>query len=414
MINSINCNHMKILQINSHYNQGGAGKIVAYIHEGLQKDGVESFVAYGRGPERQGNLFRFDNLIDIYWSALMSRITGLNGFFNVIATRRLIKYIDTLKPDLIHLHNLHGYYLNFRILFDYLNKSSLPCVWTFHDCHAFVGNCGYFLECRKWENGCGRCPHLRAYPSSWLFDNTRFMWNYKKALFTKSTNKVIVSPSDWLTSEAKQSFFSKYDCRTINNGIDVVNSFYPRDKAKCRKKYGFSMEDKVVLGISVGYDDPRKGVGYIIETAKALEKEAKVILIGWENKNRSLIDGLTNVITLPVIRDTDVLAEYYTLSDVFVLPSLAENYATVSLEAMACGTPVVGFAVGGIPEQLQENKGIVVPQIDKDQFINAVKKALSSENGLLRGNELSKKIADHNSIDEMVGKYKETYYELLH
>ena len=404
---------MKILQINSHYDQGGAARIVACIHRQLLSQGQQSYVAYGRGKEREEeNVFRFEKDCEIYFSAWMSRFIGLNGWWNRLATVRLLRLIRKIQPDVIHLHALHGYYLNFPVLFSYLNSQSIPCVWTFHDCHAFVGNCGYFFECDKWKNGCGNCPHLKNYPKSQFFDLTAYMWKKKKELFTGGGKKVIVTPSEWLTENARNSFFGKYPCITIHNGIDTKAVFYPRNRQMCRKKYGFHEEEKIVLGIAVGYHDPRKGARYIMQAARDLEQEAKVVLIGWEKRNDPLLEGISNIITLPATESTDMLAEYYSLADIFVLPSLAENYATVSLEAMACGTPVVGFDVGGIPEQLAGNRGIVVKAEDQEAFTGAIRRALSESSGLLRGKELAECMRKENSVERMTDAYLEVYEKL--
>ncbi len=405
---------MKIVQINSHYNQGGAARIVACIHEELQNRGEDSYVAYGRGSKvSKSHIYRFNHTLEVYFSALMSRVSGVNGWSNLLATKRLIHFLENVKPDIIHLHALHGYYLNFPMLFHYINKEKIPCVWTFHDCHAFVGNCGYYFDCHKWEKGCGKCPNKRIYPTSQFFDFTGFMWKRKKELFTEGTNKIICTPSDWLTKEAKTSFFGKYPCITIRNGIDVGHTFYPRDIEKCREKYGFNMTEKLALGIAVGYGDPRKGAKYIIQMAKDLEEDVKVILVGWEKKNDEMLQGTRNIITAPATANLEILAEYYSMADVFLLPSLAENYATVTLESMACGTPVVGFDAGGIPEQLTEGKGIVVKTGDQQAFTEAVKKAISEDNGLLQGEELAAVIKRENTTEKMTEEYLKIYQELL-
>lgn len=405
---------MRILQINSHYNQGGAARIVACIHTGLHQEGIEAYAAYGRGARVEDeNVYQFGRVPEIYFSALASRLIGLNGWNNQSATRRLLRYIDRVRPDVLHLHTLHGYYLNFKMLFEYINSRRIPCVWTFHDCHAFVGNCGYFFDCGKWKSGCEHCPRRKSYPASQFFDFTRYMWKKKKEMFTGDAPKVIVTPSDWLTGQARESFFGIYPCVTIHNGIDAENTFYPRDRQYCREKYGYSQTDKLVLGIAVGYSDPRKGAKYIIQAAKALGDEVKVILIGWERSNNRMLEGTSNIITLPGTASTDMLAEYYSMADVFALPSLAENYATVALESMACGTPVVGFDAGGIPEQLTGRKGIAVPTGDQEAFNEAVRQALRPDSELLRGEELAAVIRRDNSTEKMVEEYRSIYRQLL-
>jgi len=402
---------VKILQINSHYDQSGAGKIVACIHRELKKMGHDSMVAYGRGKETSDeDVIKIGSKIEVAFEGLVTRYAGINGFTSWNATRDLVKRIKDFRPDIIHLHGLHGYYLNSEILFDYINKSNIPCVWTFHDCHAFSGNCGYHYECDKWINGCFKCEHLKEYPTSHFFDFTESMWGKKKDLFTKTKNKIVVSPSNWMTNDAKKSYFGKYECITINNGIDTERVFYPRDKSECREKHGFAFDDKIVLGIAFGFADPRKGVKHIVQMSRDLEKEnIKFILIGWNNKNDYLIKNLTNVVTIPVTNNQDELAEYYSLSDVFVLPSLAENYATVVIESLACGLPVVGFDVGGVPEQLAKGRGITVNVGNQEELNAAVSNILNGTSHLASKDEIINYTQNNNSISTMVEKYIDTY-----
>lgn len=406
--------NLKILQINSHYDQGGAARIAACIHRELLKQGQQSYVAYSRGAScSEENVYQFGGRAGVYASALMSRVTGVNGWWNRRATGRLVEYIKQIRPDILHLHALHGYYLNFPMLFEAVRACRVPCVWTFHDSHAFTGNCGYFFECDRWKEGCGHCPHLRNYPASLFFDFTGFMWRRKKELFASADKMTIVTPSEWLTGMARQSFFQKFPCVTIRNGIDTKGTFFPRDKKACRRKYGFTEEDKIVLGIAAGYQDPRKGAEYIIRLSRDLEKEVKTVLVGWNSKADALLKGAGNIITCPPTADTGVLAEYYSMADVFVLPSLAENYATTSLEAMACGTPVVGFDAGGIPEQLSGNKGIAVETGNQEQFTEAVRKVVFGETDLLSGEALAEVIRRENSTEKMTEEYLRLYEEIL-
>lgn len=409
---------MRILQINSHYNQGGAARIVACIHRQLSARGQESHVAYGRGQKGEEGTYRFNTVPEVLLSAACSRFLGKNGWYNRAATRRLLSFMERVGPDVIHLHALHGYYLNFPMLFDYINSREIPCVWTFHDCHAFTGNCGYFFDCEKWKTGCGSCPYLKNYPASQWFDRTGVMWRQKRELFTQGTKKVIVTPSLWLTEQAKQSCFGKYPCITIHNGIDTKQVFYPRDRRACREKYGFGREEKLILGIAVGYRDERKGAKYIIQLAKNLGSRAKVILIGWNRENDCLLVGsdgkkiADNIVTIPNTSDADMLAEYYSMADVFVIPSLAENYATTTLEAMACGTPAVGFDVGGIPEQLTGGRGIAVKAGDQARFDAAVESVLTGQAGLMDREALSAAVREENSTERMTEAYERIYREL--
>lgn len=404
---------MKILQINSHYDMGGAAKIVSSLHKQLLREGEESFVAYGRGPKTdQLNIYRFNQYWEVLCSALISRVFGVHGWSNRMATKRLLRYVDRVKPDIIHMHALHGYYLNLPLFFEYINSRKIPCVWTFHDCFAFTGNCGYSFDCEKWKEGCGHCPYIANYPKSQCIDASGWMWKRKKALFTVGDNKVLVSPSDWLREQAEVSFLKKYPCITIHNGINVTDVFYPREKEACRTKYGLLSEEKLILGVAAGFGDKRKGAVYLLRLARALGQEAKVILIGWEKKYDHLLSGLDNVIALPNIMDEQVLAEYYSMADLFVLPSLAENYATVVLEAMACGTPVVGFKVGGVGEQLTDGRGIAVEAGDEKALEKAVRKALQPDSGLLKGGQLASVIQKENAVEQMTKEYIRVYRSL--
>lgn len=404
---------MKILQINSHYDQGGAARIVAALHRQFLELGFDAYVAYGRGEKsEEKNVYYFGDTLGIYSSAIASRLLGLNGYSNKRATGKLIQFIEKIQPDIIHMHVLHGYYINVPMLFHYINKKQIPCVWTFHDCHAFTGNCGYFFDCRKWQQGCKECQYLRNYPASLIFDRTEKMWKEKQELFTLGERKWIVTPSRWLQTEVEKSFFQKYPCTTIHNGIDTRNTFYPREKEALRKKYGYGPEEKLLLGVAVGYRDERKGAEYLIRLAKDLEKEAKVILIGWNPEKNGLLKDSRNIIPMKNITDKKLLAEYYSMADVFLIPSLAENYPTTSLEAMACGTPVVGFATGGIPEQLADGKGLVVEAGNRQAFTQAVRKILQEPDCVLNGEALAKRIKEENSAKAMADKYLKLYGEV--
>lgn len=405
---------MRVAQINSHYDQSGAGKVVSCIHRELQGRGHDSMVAYGRGNiASDEGTYRIGSNLEIAFEGFATRAIGIHGFTSWKATADLVKELERFRPDVIHLHGLHGYYLNFEILFNYINTVGIPCVWTFHDCHAFSGNCGYHLDCERWRTGCGDCPHLREYPASLCFDHTGWMWSRKERLLAKNQGMIVVSPSKWMTNDARQSFFGKFECITVNNGIDTEEIFFDRGKTASRKKHGYRLDERIVLGIAFAFDDPRKGVKHLVELARNLEGvPVKVILIGWNPKDRNLIAGLDNVVSIPFTNDQAELAEYYSLADVTLLPSLAENYATVTIESLACGTPVVGFNVGGIPEQLADGRGIVVDVGSQTELEGAVLEILSG-GGEVRGREeIIQFTKRNNSVRSMVDKYMAVYERL--
>lgn len=406
---------MKILLINSHYNVGGAARIAGYIHEQLAQKGHEVKTVYGRGDESQDpNIIKVESNVAAYHDALMTRLTGKVGHYNKGASRKIAGLIKEWKPDIIHIHNLHGYTFNIPMLMETIKDAGIPVVWTLHDCFSFTGKCGYHFDCDKWKGGCGDCQYLKEYPKVYR-DRTETLWKEKKELVTSIPQMTIVSPSEWLANEASTSYLGKYECITIRNGIDTDNIFYPRDKEKAREKYGFDVNDKIVLGIAIGFADPRKGAKYIIELAKELKdnEETKVVLVGWERENDHLIKDLNNVVTVPATKDAHTLAEYYSLADVFVIPSMAENYATTVVEALACGTPVVGFCAGGIPEQITDGRGICVEAGNQEALNEAVGKILNNREDYMSSKELSESIRQQNNKNDMVDKYIEVYKRLL-
>ncbi|AUD64579.1 hypothetical protein BK011_02375 [Tenericutes bacterium MZ-XQ] len=407
---------MKILQINIKYKIGGAGKIVYNLHNELKQQSIESFVMYGRDYVSNDNyVIKIASEIEVKLDAFISRIFGLNGYTNFFSTNKAKKMINKINPDIIHLHGVHGYYLNYIKLFKFLSKKDIPIVWTFHDTFAFTGKCAYPYTCEKWKTQCEKCPLIKEYPKSLGVDFTRKMYIDKKKAFTKINKMTIVSPSEWMTSLAEKSFLGKYKCITIHNGIDTEGVFYKRENSITREKYGYTFKDKIILGIADGITEYRKGVSYLIQLAKDLSEfsNIKIILIGWKDKVDPLIKQRENIRIVPFTKNQDELADYYSISDVFVIPSLAENYATVVLESFACGTPVVGFDVGGIPKQVENGLGLVVPAGDQSALNDAVLEVLNKKSSLLDSDQIIEITKSKNSLKTMTEAYIDLYKSLI-
>lgn len=406
---------MKIVQISSHYGKGGAGKIVSSLHEEMELDGVKVCSFYGR---ESGNLqdkkyiVRIGNDWTNKFDALLTRITGLVGYFSIISTRRLIRYLEEEKPDLIHLHVVHGYYLNLRILLKYLCKSKIPTVWTFHDCYAFTGKCGYSFDCEKYKDKCGRCPYLHDYPNTLFFDCTRKMRSDKERWLSGIKNLAVVSPCDWMTELVRESIFNRFDCLTINNGIETNTIFKYKNKIAVREVLHLPTDRPVALGVAYGQGDPRKGVRYIVEAAKHLEY-ISFVLIGVSEKDESLYSQIPNIITKGFISNPKLLVDYYNSADVYLLPSLAENYATTVIESQACGTPVVGFDVGGVPEQLYGLYGTYVIAGDQIAFEAEIERYCLNPYNDDNRIKLAAMVHERNSCHNMYLKYKEVYSNLI-
>lgn len=363
---------MRIVQINGGA-KGSTGKIMMGIAEVARVQGHEVMCASpitttNRDAGEDCGYYRIGTFNSRRVSVALSRITGFNGCFAWIETRKLLKKIDEFKPDVIHLHNLHDSYINLPMLFSYIKKHNVPTVWTLHDCWSFTGQCPHFtmVKCDKWKTGCHNCPQYKEYPAS-LYDNTKKMWQLKKKWFTGVKNMTIVTPSRWLARLAQESYLKEYSIQVINNGIDL-NVFKPT-QSNFRERYEIPAEKHIILGVSFAWGY-RKGLDCFVEMAEKLGEQYQIVLVGTDDEiDRNLPH---NIISIHRTQNQKELAEVYSAADVFVMPTREENYPTVNMEAIACGTPVVTFDTGGSPEMLDDKTGIVVEAND----IEATKKAI--------------------------------------
>lgn len=360
---------MKVLLIDVNCKKGSTGKIVYDLYTELNKDGHIASIAYGRGKKiSEPNIIKISSDFEVYWHALLARITGLNGCYSYFATRKLIRHIETFKPDIVHLHDPKTYYLNIFQLIKYLKRNRIRTVWTLHSEYMYTGKCGYSYECDKWKVECNKCKQLRAYPKSLLFDFTRYMYNQKKLIFEEFDNLTVVSPSVWLANRAKQSFLGSQKICVIHNGIDT-EVFCNRSSEKVRRKHNI-IAAKIVLAVAPDIMCERKGGRYVIELAKRMMDESVVfILIGITDLNEKFP---SNVIALGRTENSCELAEYYVAADVFVICSKRENFPTTCIESISCGTPVCGFDEGGTKETAPSRYGHFVPYGDIEKLSYAV------------------------------------------
>lgn len=362
---------MKTVLINS-CNFGSTGNIMLEIAETAENGGYTAAVCYPQSRDNSRKQKEKDFIIGTRFSRnihlQLAGITGLNGCFSYFSTLKLLKKLDKLKPDIIHLHNLHNCYINLSLLFKYIKKHNIKTVWTLHDCWAFTGHCPHFdmIGCDKWKTGCYGCLQYKEYPKS-LFDNSKYMYRLKKKWFTGVENMTIVTPSEWLAGLVKESYLKDYPVKVINNGIDL-NVFKPTE-SDFRKKY--ALENKyIVLGVAFGWGR-RKGLDVFIELEKRFDKEKyKIVLVGTDDNIDKLLPD--NIISIHRTQNQTELAEIYTAADVFANPTREENYPTVNMEALACGTPVVTFNTGGSPEMLDETCGAAVAKDDNDAMYNEI------------------------------------------
>lgn len=344
---------MKILQINSVCGIRSTGRICTDLADVLEQNGHECKIAYGREivPEKyQKYAIRIGSDFDVKRHAIQSRFFDNTGFGSKHATVKFIEWVKEYDPDVIHLHNIHGYYINIEILFNYLANANKPVIWTLHDCWTFTGHCAYYsyVKCDKWKTGCFNCPQKRSYPLSILFDQSKQNWLKKKALFTSIKNMILVTPSKWLANEVKQSFLRKYPVNVIPNGIDL-NVFKPTS-SDFREKNGL-VGKKIILGVASIWDK-RKGLNDFFELSKILDDNYKIVLVGL-SKNQ-MNDLPKNILAISRTNNVKELAEIYSSADVLFNPTYEDNYPTVNLEAQACGTPVITYRTGGSVESVPE------------------------------------------------------------
>lgn len=355
---------MKVLFINSVCKTGSTGKIVYDLYTQIRENGDDAAICYGRGGLVDGeNIYRFAPKLEVYFHALMTRITGWTGCFSPIGTKNLIKFIQKYKPDVIHIHELHAYFVNLKPLMNYIKEREIKTVWTFHCEFMYTGKCGHSVECEKWQTVCGGCPHLKDYPKTIFFDVTRSMFLQKKALFDDFNQLILVTPSEWLANRVKVSFLKKEDIRVVRNGIDTEYTFFPR-KYDCLKKKHNIFDEKIVLAVAPDLMSRQKGGRYVLQLADRMKSENfKFLLIGVSDLSEKFP---SNVIALGRTENKTELAEYYSMADIFVICSERENLPTTCLEALCCGTPVCGFDVGGIKETAPNDMGIFVQYGDVD------------------------------------------------
>jgi len=351
---------MKVLQINTVCGVGSTGRIMLQIHQALKQRGHESYIAYGREPAKNcEGAIRIGSDFDVYHHVLITRLFDLHGFGSKKATKKFLNTVEKIDPDIIHLHNIHGYYLNVEVLFDFLKTSNKPVVWTLHDCWAFTGHCSYFLYvgCERWKTGCYSCPAKKYYPKSVLLDNSKNNHGRKKRIFTGVKNLTIVTPSKWLAGLVKQSFLAEYPVEVIPNGIDT--EVFKPTPSDFRKEHG--LEGKfIILGVANVWEK-RKGFDYFIELSKYLAEDEIIVLVGISDEQLKKLPK--NVIGIKRTNSPKELAEIYTAADVFLNLTLEDNYPTVNLEAQACGTYVITFDSGGAGETIfNANTGFVVKE----------------------------------------------------
>jgi len=361
----------RLLQINIEVNYGSTGRIAEEIGQMAIASGWESYIAYGRQENSSASkLIKVGNTFDTYWHVLQTRLLDRHALASVKATKRLVAQIENIKPSIIHLHNIHGYYINIEILFSYLSKSDIPVVWSLHDCWAMTGHCTHFelVGCEKWKTECHDCPQIQSYPTSLFRDRSTKNHILKKKLFTDQPNLTLVPVSHWLGDLVDESFLTKHDKRVIQNGIDT-ELFSPKLDLSFRKKHNV-LDKFLILGVASVWTKI-KGWDDLLAISKELADDEVIVMVGLNEKQLKSLPA--NIIGLQRTRNIQELIELYTTSDVFVNLTYADTFPTTNLEALSCGTPIITYRTGGSIESVTPETGLIIEQGSLTELLKALR-----------------------------------------
>jgi len=351
--------NMRVMQIDVNYKYSSTGKIVSDLNQQLIAHGHQSFVCYGRGEKLvEPNVYKFGIDLETNIHALLTRITGLTGIYSPFSTARLIKQIKKFKPDVIHIHELHAYFVNHARLMKFIKKNKIPTVWTFHCEYMYTGKCGHAHDCTKFMTECHHCPQKKEYPKSLVFDFTRHMFRVKKSLFENFNPLTIVTPSNWLKERVEMSFLKEYPVEVIHNGIETDTLYLPKDANHLKIKHQLSDDTLIILSIAPSIMSPQKGGKLIFKLAEKLSDfNVHFIMIGADSMDMEIPK---NVTLLGKIYDQQLISEYYNLADLFLIFSQKENFPTTAIESLSCGTPLLAFDTGGTKETASNGFGTFI------------------------------------------------------
>lgn len=357
---------MKVLQINSCFGCLSTGRIVSEIAQELIATGNECIAAYGLDYVDRGvPTIRIGTRLGIKCSTLYARLFDREGFGSYFATKRFLKKVDAYKPDVVHLHNLHGNYINIKLLLRYLAKHDIPTVLTLHDCWLLTGHCANFIEgqCDKWKTECSHCPRKNLYPRSILLDLSKENHNCKKELLSNIKELSIVCVSKWVADIVAQSHLGNRKISVIHNGVDT-EVFFPR-KSDFRSRY--HLENKtLLLGVASSWGKP-KSIDDFCRLSQMLDDNYQIVLVGMTKEQ---IEELPRqILAIERTSNTQLLAEIYSAADVLLNLTYADTFGLVNAEALACGTPVIAYRTGGVPEIVNDSVGICVEQGDLEAVV---------------------------------------------
>lgn len=398
---------MRVVQINGVASSGSTGKIVAQLSEVMRNNEIENYIISSGYKEKRkaANVYFCSSNIGVRIHQILGLVFGNSGFHSPIATNKVISYIQRVKPDIVHLHNIYNYYLNVEKLLSYLKKSGIPVVWTMHDFWPITGHCTHFetVGCDKWQKQCEKCPQKSAFPYSLFFDRSKSLYRKKQKIFQSWDNLHIVTVSNWVKSKAEQSYFADKNIVPIYNGIDL-DVFYRRPVEKLE-----GLKDKfIILGVSMGWTH-KKGFDDFIELSRMLGDDEIIVLIGLTDTQ---IEGLPdNIIGIKRTANADELCDYYNMADVYVSASVEETMGLTVVEAMACGTPAIVYNKTALPELICDGCGFVCEH-GVDHLYEAIKKVRQQKKTAFSDNCIRIVSENFNKCNQYE-KYCELYKEII-
>lgn len=369
---------MKYLFINSVAGFGSTGRIAAEKCRELMKEGHQCVLAFGRDKANCDDLqtMQIGTPLDVKCHAFRCRLLDDHGFGSKAATKKFLQWVKEYDPDVIWLHNIHGYYLHIGLLFDYLRTCGKEIRWTLHDCWAFTGHCAYFdfARCEKWKTGCHHCPQKGSYPASILRDNSRNNYEEKKRLFTGIPNLSLIVPSYWLKERVQRSFLRDYPVEVVYNTID--RAVFKPTPGTFRADHGLEGK-QIVLGVASVWD-ARKGLADFVDLSKLLPEPYQIVLIGLTPEQ--IKDLPENMLGLPRTNSMEALVQAYSEADVFVSPSTEETFGMTAMEARCCGTEAIVYKDTACEEIVNQFGGIAVER-GAENLKQAILRLTKEENG---------------------------------
>ncbi len=403
---------VKLLRITTEINRSSIGRTTEQLGKLVIAEGWKSYIAWGRSDGKsESKKIQIGNKASVFVYGLLTRFFDLHGYGSYFATKKLVSQIKKIKPDIIHLHDIHGYYINLKVLFSFLKESGIPVVWSHHDCWAFTGHCAFYssVDCKKWQTECHHCPLFKDYPGSLFIDNSRRNYRLKKKLFTSLDNLYNVGVSEWISKELRKSFLSKYPIITICNGIDT-DVFKPRQEysKEIREKYNLG-SGTILLGVATAWGE-RKGISDYYKLRERLCDNYTIVLVGVPQSLQKTLPA--GIIGIQRTESVEELSKLYSAASIVLNLASAESFGKTTPEGLACGTPGIVYNCTASPDLVDNETGIVVEKGDIEGVVNAINKIMTwaKETTIQKCRE---RACEHYSIKNNWPKYIDLYKHIL-